>query len=186
MCPRRAAEISDATSYSISSRYNPAINQYQFRCGGSTIPQKPVILYNPTSGCGYAEGFAEIQKSFHGLHRPDLCSGILATQFNATDILTANIDSTVPSGTSSGAATAVGANSYKAAFAIGQEFESFANRSDLLICGMNTLSSQLFWEANLGLKSDYSQVSLTSTVLDFYAQYDQILVIENGIMSARF
>jgi hypothetical protein len=50
---------------------------------------------------------------------------------------------------------------------------------------MNTLTSQIFFEANVG----WGAAGLTPTVaftLDYYANFDQILVLENGIMSARF
>ena len=184
MLPRRAPEISDAISYSISTRFNPTINSYWWRIGGAMIPQKPVALYNPTAGCGYAEGYAEIMKSWHSLSSPDMCGGLNMTIFNATDITAS--DASVPVGTPSGAATAFGLDGYKCGFAIAQECESFANRSDLLLSGLNTQSSQVFFECNLGIKSDYSKLPLAATTLDFYAQYDQILVIENGIMSCRF
>jgi len=186
MLPRRAPEIAAATTHSISTRFNPAINSYWWRIGGAMIPQKPVTLYNPNAGAGYAEGFAEIMKSWHSLSSPDMCGGLNLTTFNATDILDANVDASVPTGIPSSATTSKGSAGYTAGFAIAQELESFANRSDLLLSGMNTLSSQVFFECNLGLKSDFSCLPLTATTLDFYAQYDQILVIENGIMSCRF
>ena len=186
MLPRRSVEIAAATSYSISSRFNPAINAYWWRIGGAMYPQKPVTLYNPSSVAGYGEAFAEIMKSWHSLSSPDMCSGLSMAQYNATDILTANKDATVLPGFPSDAATALGLTSHKAAFAIAQECETFANRSDLLLSGLNTQSSQVFFECNLGLKSDFSCLPTIATTLDFYAQYDQILVIENGILSARF
>jgi hypothetical protein len=186
MCPRRSIEIADALGYSISARFNPCISSYWWRIGAAMVPQKPIVLYNSTAVAGYAEAYAEIQKSFHSLGRADMCSGVVVAQYNATDVTTANVDAKVPVFTASAAATSLGLTSYQAAFAIGQELETFANRSDLLLSGLNTLSSQVFWECNLGLKADASLTPLTNHVLDFYCQFDQILVLENGILSARF
>ena len=72
------------------------------------------------------------------------------------------------------------ANSYKNGFVIAQELESFAQRSDVLLSGMNTLSSQVFFE---------TQIETAPTVaynLDFFAWYDHIMVIDQGIISIKY
>ena len=184
-CPRRSTEIADPLGYSISARVNPCIQSYWWRVGSAIIPQRAVTLYNSANTGNFAEGFAEIQKSYHGFNRPDMCSGLAFSQFNCIDL--ASADSTINGGTTiTTQAASNGANSYKQAFAISQEFETFSNRDGLLLSGMNTISSQVFFEAQLGVGSSLSNYNLTAFTLDFYSVFDQILVIENGIMSARF
>ena len=80
-----------------------------------------------------------------------------------------------------GIGTNVEANSYKNGFAIAQELESFAQRSDVLLSGMNTLSSQVFFETQIGATAPTSAYTL-----DFYAWYDHIMVIDQGIISIKY
>jgi hypothetical protein len=63
---------------------------------------------------------------------------------------------------------------------IAQELESFAQRSDVLLSGMNTLSSQVFFEAQI------DTITTDIYTLDFYAWYDHIMVIDQGIMSIKY
>jgi hypothetical protein len=172
LCPRRSTEINDAKSYSISSRINPNISWYWWRVGGAILPQKYVVLENSNTTGGFSEGFIEIMRSFHSLDSSVNASSIPQTYYNVTD---KTADTTQLTTTIS-----TGGNSYQNGFALATELESFAQRSDLLLSGANTLSSQVFFECqiNTAVASQYT--------LDFYAQYDVIYVLENGILSARF
>ena len=180
--PRRSTEVTSKTSYSISSRVNPNIDTYFWRVGAYIIPNKYVTLKNSNNTGGYAEAFAEVTKSFHSLNAPQYAAGMPLDYYMSADAK----DTTVGGGTSStvGGVYQVsdytGSTSYTNGFAIAQELESFANRSDILISGMNTLASQVFFEGSI------STAPSTTYVLDFYANYDQIIVLENGIMSAKF
>ena len=180
--PRRSTEVTSRTSYSISSRANPNIDTYFWRVGAYIIPNKYVTLKNSNNTGGYAEAFAEVVKSFHSLNAPQYAAGIPIDYYMSADAADTNVGG--GSSSTSGGVYAVGSyttsTSYQNAFAIAQELESFANRSDILISGMNTLSSQVFFEGSIGTAPS------NTYVLDFYANYDQIIVIENGIMSARF
>lgn len=181
LCPRRQSEIATAvqTSYSVSSRVNPLIQTYWLRCGAYVIPNKYVILQSASNTGGYAEAYAEIQKSFHALTAPQYASGITYNQFNVSDALDSTIGGVDVNGGVVLGKTAN--NSYNNAFAIAQELETWSNRSDVIISGMNTLASQIFFEANLT-----GTTSANSYTFDFYANYDHILVLENGILSAKF
>ena len=170
MLPRRSSD-QVAASYAISSRVNPFISSYFWRIGASQIPNKPVVLENSANTGSYAEGYAELLKSWHGLHTVDN-SCALGLQYN--------IAPSAIAGTQVAQASAVGGNAYKNGFVIAQELESFANRTDVLLSGLNTLSSQVFFEATI------STDPATTFTLDFFGWYDHILVIENGIMSVRF
>lgn len=190
--PRRSVECNDWKSYSTSARINPCFNSYWWRVGAYLIPQRFVTLQNSTNTGSHSEGFMEVQKSFHGVHRPELCSGINFNQYNSVDIGTADaqVGGVSATGMTNGTGTALtatanGANSYKLAFAIAQEMESFAQKDGLLLSGMNTLTQQIFFEANCGWGST-PQTNQTSVVLDFYAWFDSIMVLDNGIISCRF
>jgi hypothetical protein len=50
---------------------------------------------------------------------------------------------------------------------------------------MNTLTSQIFFEANAGWGTT-PQTNQVAYTLDFYSNFDMILCLENGILSARF
>jgi len=62
------------------------------------------------------------------------------------------------------------------------ETQSFSNRNDTILSGISTLNSQIF--ANL---TTISGVTVGADIVaDFYACMDMILVIQDGIMSAKF
>ena len=173
--PRRSTEIADALSFSLSSRVNPNIDSYNWRIGGAMFPQKYVTLKNTQAG-GYAEGFMEIQKSWHSLNHPECASALGFDYFNVADAA----DATVGAGGVIAVNTA--ANSYKNGFAIATEMETYANKSDVMINGYNTLNSQVFFECTIG-----STGPTAAYTLDFYANFDHILVKDtNGLLSVRF
>jgi hypothetical protein len=181
ICPRRNTDQVSA-SYSLGSRINPNIQSYCFRIGAYIIPNKNVILNNAYNTGGYAEAYAEITKAFHSLTMPQYASGVTCDYYNVQDAAT---DATTGGGAALlggvTAAAAVGVNSCNNGFAIAQELESWANRSDILISGMNTLASQIFFEGNFT-----AAVGASPYTLDYYANYDYILILENGLISARF
>jgi hypothetical protein len=173
LCPRRGTD-NVANSCTISSRVNPNIASYWWRIGASIVPNKMVYLENNNTTAGFAEGFMEIQRSWHSLNSASNSSCIPSVYYN-------NRDSAIDT-TPCVQAKAVGAQTYQNGFCIAQELESFAQRNDLLLSGLNTLSSQVFFEMNVNTAA----TNCTAFVFDFYANYDHILIIENGIISARF
>ena len=183
--PRRATEVTSALAYSTSSRINPCIASYWFRVGAYVVPQRPIQLYSTSNTGGNGDGFCQLQKCFHGMNRPEMCTGIPYYQYNVVDLTTA--DATIGGMTATGQTVIAntGALSCQNAFAIGQDFECFANKTDLLLSGMNTLTSQIFFEANVGW-GIASQAPTVAFTLDYYANYDLILVLDNGILTAKF
>jgi hypothetical protein len=140
-----------------------------------------ITLQNSNTTGGYAEGFAEIVKSFHALSIPQYASGISQDFFQVQD---AASDSLTGGNVATGGvllAQAAGANTYQNAFCIAQELESWAMRSDILISGMNTLASQIFFEGNIQATGP-----TTNYIMDFYSNYDHILILQNGILSVKF
>ena len=188
--PRRSVEIAGTyaiNSYSTSSRINPNIDSYWWRLGSLLIPQKYVVLKNSsaTTGSvgGYGEAFMELQKFFHSMNQPEYSGSLPFSYYNVADNATA--DASVGQG---GIVAPTGANTaatqvftYKQGFAIAQNLETYSQKSDVIISGMNTLSAQTFFECNIGT------ATAASYTLDFYALYDHILVKDSqGILSVRF
>ena len=186
LCPRRALEMADFAAYSTSSRVNPCIQDYCFRIGSSIIPQRHVQLWNASNTGGCGEAFCEIQKFFHGFNHPEMSSSLAYSQYNVTDLATAiaTIGGIAEAGLPVLSSSSLAATSYKNAFAIAQELELFANREGIL-SGLSTLSSQTFFEATIGFGTT-NQGPQCAYTLDFFANFDQILVLQNGLLSVRF
>ena len=169
LCPRRNTEINNALGYGLGSRVNPNFSYYWFRIGSSIIPSKAVTLEGTNTG-GYGEAYAELLKAWHDLHTTSN-STALGTEYQVGEATIA----TCPQ-----VAVQTDANSYKNGFVIAQELESFAQRTDVLLSGMNTLSSQIFFETNIT-----TAIGAASYNLDFFAWYDHILVLDRGILSVK-
>ena len=176
--PRRSTEIASATSYSLSSRANPNIASYSWRIGSLLVPQKPVNLINSATTGGYAEAYAETMRALHALNNASYGSMLGTVIYNVAD----SADATVGDGGTNNGVIAIntGSNSYKNGSIICQELETFCQRGDVLLSGMNTLGSQIFFECNI------NSVPGTTYTLDFYAYADIILVLENGLLSVRY
>jgi len=175
LCPRRSTEITSASSYSLSSRSNFGIDSYWWRVGSALIPQKFITLKS-SSGlvAGYGEGFLELQKSLHALNHAELSGNLPFTYYNVNDAVDATAGITAIT-------TNTTADSFKNGFCIAQNLETYSQRNDVLINGLNTLSSQTFFECNIGTAPS------NAYTLDFYANFDQILVKDQqGILSVRF
>ena len=181
LCPRRNTEVSSASSYSVASRINPNIQNYWWRVGSLIIPQKYVNVQNSANTGGYSEVFSEIQRSWHALSHSELSGSIGGTLFQVCDLSDNTVGGGVSDGTSAVVQPNTGANSYLNAFAIAQELESFAQRNDTILSGMNTLGSQVFFEANLN-----STATAAAYTLDFFAYYDMIVILQDGLLSAKF
>jgi hypothetical protein len=141
------------------------------------IPSKPVFLENSGNTGGYGEAFAELLKSWHSLHTLSTPSCLNIQNYQVADALVTYCPQTQVQS---------GVNSYLNGFVIAQELESFAQRSDVLLSGMNTLSSQVFFEAQISVAPAPVLTIPTTYTLDFFAWYDHIMVIDQGIMSIKY
>jgi hypothetical protein len=182
-----AVQGNNATAgYRKSSSVNPNIAFYYYRIGSSVYPNKPVYLINTNVGTG-SEAFAELLKSFHALSTNIGNSAIPWGGYN------------VVAGTAAGA-TIQGYNTAFVAgnkgigvvdthynnFAIGLELQSFANRNDIILSGISTLNAQMF--ATFGIYSGCSAggQNAYNYTIDFFANMDMILILQDGIMSAKY
>jgi hypothetical protein len=115
----------------------------------------------------------EIQRTLHSIGSPELSGCVPLAYYNVADAVDASGQVVV-------ASTAHA--SYKNAFAIAQELESIANRSDIILAGLNTLNLQTFFEPNIS-----TAIGATTYTLDYFAFFDMITILEpNGLLSVRF
>jgi hypothetical protein len=180
MCPRNSTNINNPYVYSISARVNPLISQFFLRIGSYLLPSKPITIQsNNNQTGGYAESFMCIVQSFHSLSAPSYSAGIPQDVYSSAD----TADPTLNCVSGPGAY----ANSSTNGFAIAVELESFASRSDCIISGLNTLSTNSFFEGSITSSYGATNVATTSAyILDFYANFDIIFMISNGLLTAKY
>ena len=135
---------------SITNRQTQALTSYQWRIGNLTYPQKQITFDDG------AEPFFELDKAMHTI-------GYLG----GTCINVAEYDDNVVAHASNGS------------FLIGQDLESMAHKSDVLSSGVNTLSTNLYYDGNYG-------AGATAGTITAYAHYDHLLVLERGVMRVQF
>jgi hypothetical protein len=169
LAPRLSSTAVLKTGYSVSNRINPGISQYFWRIGGGIVPNKPVILYNPNTTGGYSEGILELIKAFGVLNTPASTSSLRSDYYNVAKTATPQQG-----------AVKVGTTDSTSAFAIGAEFNSFSGKNDVLLSGINTLSTNCFFECEVDSSGN------DAMVLNFFAQYDALFVITDGLISVRF
>lgn len=144
------------TTCAITARDRGTMTKYHFKIGSLQVPQTRVVV-NATGDTLGAEAFAELKKSMHNMG--SLNGGLInSTQY--------------------GKSAGTGASNVECgSFLIGQELESFAHKNDVLTAGVNTLSSNVFFEAT------YS--SATALNLYAFAHYDMVLELQGGVMRVR-
>ena len=177
--------VNASASYRRSSSINAGLSSFYFRIGSSIYPNKPIYLINGSLVGTGAEAFAELMKSQHALSSTLNNGSIQYNQYN--------VSATATKGWSLGyvpSSNVVGANSSidtsNNAFAIGLECQSFANRSDTILSGISTLNSQIFFTGIINSGDTAGGTNSYNYTADFYSQMDMILVILDGVMSAKF
>ena len=182
--PRRNTESSGSTSYSLSSRINPLITSYQWRIGSLLVPQKQVQLKNSNTTGGYAEAFMELQRAFHATSHAEFAGSCGSYCYNVADVAdTATGDGSTANSVQIFSATS---SSYINGFAIAQELEVFAMKNDAIMQGVNTLGAQTFFEFQVdSVANSGGGVSATYT-FDYYAFFDCVFIIVDGLISVKF
>jgi hypothetical protein len=174
----------DATAaYRKSASINCNINSYNFRVGSSIYPNKPVYLNSNQTQTG-AEGYTELLKSFHALSSTQVNTSLLFNNYNVN-----------ATGSTGGGGWRVNyspgsqisrVGTFANAFCIGLELESFSNRSDTILSGVSTLNSQIYFNATIVSGATAGGTNNNNYTAHFFSHMDMILVIENGVMSAKF
>ena len=171
--PQLSSDMISQAAYSCSSRINPNIIQYQWRIGGSIIPNKMVTLRNDNTTGGFAEAYCEVAKTFHGLNNLQYDQMIGAAYYNVWDQAAAsNLPITQ---------FQTGANSFANGFAIAQELEVYSTRNDIILHGINTIGQNIFHDITIDTTGPAAAYTL-----NYFANFDVLLVIENGVMRVVF
>ena len=173
--------VNATAAFRKGSSINPGLSSYYFRVGSSLYPNKPVYLINTNVGNG-AEGYVELMKANHALSNVIGNSSIQYNQYNVCATATkgwalCNVPGSKASGVS---------DTSNNAFMIGLELESFSNRSDTILSGVSTLNSQVYFTGIVNSGDNCGGTNSYNYTADFFAQMDMILVIQDGIMSAKF
>ena len=173
--PRRSTEINAQNAYSLSSRINPNITQFYWNIGGNVIiPSKYVQLYNVNQNGSYAECYSELLKAYHAYGNLSFCGVVGFSADNVVDDTNGvALENVLPANTSM--------NSYKNGFAIAIELECYSTRNDTILSGVNTISQNVFFN------SLHSSTALSAFyTMNFFAYFDCILVIDQGVMKCLF
>ena len=190
-----AVQGANATAaYRKSSSINPNMSYYYFRVGSSLYPNKPIYLTNGSLVGSGGEAYAELLKSFHSLSssigNSALTYGsynVAATQaqgFNA-GYVPGSKTTTIATAAASGAAPTV-PDTHANAFAIGLELQSFSNRNDTILSGISTLNSQIYFTAGIATGQTAGGGNNFNYTIDFFSQMDMVLILQNGVLTARF
>jgi hypothetical protein len=176
-----AVQGASTCAYRLSSSVSPNLANYQWKIADKMFPQKPVYLYNGSNGTligSGAEAFAELSKSFHAIGSV-LCNGSIShDMYNVSNVSIGNWN---PANTLSNAVATANYDTAGNAFSISQELETFSNRSDTILCGINTQGGN-----PVILSLVIAVATVGSIVCDTFGQYDLILTIQDGQIIARW
>jgi hypothetical protein len=180
-----AAQGANGTAaYRLSSSISPNIGNWYYRIGQGLYPNKPVYQLNGLLVGSGAEAMAELQKSFHSLASVAGEPAYNAREYNVAATAYSNGQwalATVPASKSNG-----NIDTFANAFSIGLELQTFSNSNDTILSGVNTQNTQMFFTANI-----YSGLAAGGTIaaptynytVDFFASYDFVLEIRDGVAS---
>jgi hypothetical protein len=169
-------------AYRKSSSISPNLSSFYFRVGSSIYPNKPIYLNNGAIVGSGAEAYAELIKSFHALSSSVGNTAILYNQYNvAPTAVNGWASNYVP-----GARNVGVLDTSNNAFMIGLELQSFSNRNDTILSGVSTLNSQIYFTGVIQSGQTVGGVAGYNYTIDFFTNMDVILVIVDGIMSAKF
>ena len=181
-------------AYRKGASINPNLSFYYFRIGSSIYPNKPVYLTNGSLVGTGAEAYGELLKSFHALSSTIGNTALTHNSYNVAATATQGFALNYVPGSKSLAATTVAVagvvppiDTHGNAFAIGLECQSFSNRNDTILSGISTLNSQIYFTGGIangltagGVANNYNYT------IDFFSQMDMVLVMQDGILSAKF
>jgi len=184
---------SNASAAYRSASINPNLSFFYYRIGSSLYPNKPIYLNNGSlTGTG-SEAYAELLKSFHALSSTIGNSALTYNNYNVAATADKGwFQAYVPGAKtySLSTATAVGTvpsiDTFGNNFGIGLECQSFSNRNDTILSGISTLNSQIYFTGGLNNGMTAGGANNYNYTIDFFSQMDMVLIIKDGIMSARY
>jgi len=174
--------VNTSAAYRKSSSINPNLASYYFRIGSSIYPNKPIYLINNGLVGTGSEGYTELMKSFHAMSSTSGNPSVLHQGYNVC--ATANNGWALAYTPQNKAQATI--DTHANAFAIGLECQSFSNRSDTILSGISTLNSQIYFTGTVNSGANMGGTNNYNYTIEFFSQMDMILVITDGIMSAKF
>jgi len=180
--------VNATAAYRKSSSINPCLSYIYFRIGSSLYPNKPIYLTNGSLVGSGGEGYAELLKSFHALSSSIGNSCIPYSSYNVSAApVQGFVQNYVPT-PKYGAANVTGTaiDTHGNAFAIGLECQSFSNRNDTILSGISTLNSQIYFTAGITTGQTAGGGNNYNYTIDFFTQMDMVLILQNGVLTARF
>ena len=178
-CPRATKYVSARDKYSTSARHN-LFDTVVYRVGGANIPARPIVNVNSSNVGGYAEQLAETLKAFGPFTTPMAGSCLTKASFNrALEAQAQNGGVTASNGTDADA------------YLMAQDFNSFSGKSDILLAGLNSLSTNIFGDFQITpVSGTYDGGAGTgifdSQILSFHAQHDILFIVKDGLYTCRF
>lgn len=173
----------NSAAYRKSSSVSPNLSYYYFRVGSSIYPNKPVYLVNGSIVGSGGEGYAELLKSFHALSSTRGNAALTYSNYNVSVEAQQGFAQAYGPGNKAASGTI---DTHANAFAIGLECQSFSNRNDTILSGISTLNSQIYFTGGIISGKSAGGAGNVSFTLDFFSQMDMVLVLQDGILSAKF
>jgi hypothetical protein len=174
--------VNATAAYRKGSSINPNFQSFYFRIGSAVYPNKPIYLVNQgTVGTG-AEAYAELLKSFHALASSSGNSCLTNYQYNVAATPNQGWTQNNVPGSKIQNLTDTANN----AFMIGLECQTISNRNDTILSGISTLNSQVFFTGTIQTGATAGGANNYNYTCDFFSSMDMILILENGILSAKF
>jgi hypothetical protein len=172
---RSTAHVSAIDKYSTSTRHN-IFDNVVYRIGGSNVPSRPIVNVNSSNVGGYAEQLAETLKAFGPFTTPMAGSCLTKASFNKA------LEASAQNG---GVTAADGSDADS--FLMSIDLNSFSGKSDILLSGLNSLSTNIFLDASItAVSGSYNSGVFDSHILSFHAQHDILFIVKDGLYTCRF
>lgn len=171
--------VNATAAYRKSSSINPNLSYYYWKIGSQLVPNKPVYLSNGTTTNFGAESFAELLKGFHSLSSSIGNTSIMSNNYNVITEATGGWKTAYPPIAKN---TSIVPGTEGNAFIIGTELQTFSNRNDTILSGVSTLNTPVY----LTVSTISGKTVGVPITIDVFGQMDMILVIQDGIMSAKY
>jgi len=177
-----AVQGANATAaYRKSSSINPNLSNFYYRIGSSIYPNKPIYLINGSLVGTGSEAYAELIKSFHALSSSIGNTAITVPQYNVCATATQGWTAAFAPGSK-----LTVQDTHNNGFCVGLECQSFSNRNDTILSGISTLNSQIFFTGVINAGATAGGANNFNYTVDFFSQMDMILVLVDGVLSAKF
>jgi hypothetical protein len=182
-----------SAAYRKSSSISPNINFFYYRIGSSLYPNKPIYCNNGSLVGSGSEAYAELLKSFHALSSsignsaiPYQSYNVAATEDEGYKLAYVPGTKKFLAATATVAGTVPNIDTHGNSFALGLECQTFSNRNDTILSGISTLNSQIYFTAGIVSGTDCGGTNGYNYTIDFFAQMDMVLILRDGILTARF